>query len=193
MKKYCRWLMVCLIALVAHGALAAPVPLPTDSIYRANLTLTDAQSRRMPWAGQRGEVRIVSMFYTSCTFSCPMLVESIKVVLQALSSEERESLKVTLISLDPKRDTPAALTKMQKDRDLDPARWTLLRPEPQDTRTLAALLGVRYRALANGDFNHTTLSVLVDAEGRIVASTEGIRGVPDPAFLGAVRKTLAQH
>ena len=179
MRKICRLLFVCVFALVAHGALAAPAPLPTDSIYRANLTLTDAQSRPMPWAGQRGEVRIVSMFYTSCTFSCPMLVESIKVVLQALSSEERESVKVTLISFDPKRDTPVALAKMQKDRELDPARWTLLR--------------IRYRALANGDFNHTTLSVLVDAEGRIVASTEGIRGVPDPAFLDAVRKTLAQH
>ena len=43
---------------------------------------------------------------------------------------------------------------------------------------------------ADGDFNHTSVLVLLDADGRIVARTERIGGTPDPAFVAAVRETL---
>jgi protein SCO1/2 len=58
---------------------------------------------------------------------------------------------------------------------------------------MASLLGVRYRALADGDFNHTSVLVLLDADGRIVARTERIGGVPDPQFVAAVRGALQAH
>jgi protein SCO1/2 len=44
--------------------------------------------------------------------------------------------------------------------------------------------------LANGDFNHTSALVLLDAEGRIVARTEKIGSVPDPEFVAAVRRQV---
>jgi len=181
-----RWLAGWTLMLVAGGAMA----IPTDSIYRADVVLTDAQSHRFRWAEQRGQPRIVSMLYTSCTFTCPTLVESVKVVLLALRPDERIRLGVTMISLDPKRDTPEALAKLQKERGLDPAHWTLARPQPRDVSTIAALLGIRYRVLSDGDFNHTTVLVLLDGEGRIVASTEKLGGVADAMFVAAVRKTL---
>jgi protein SCO1/2 len=58
-------------------------------------------------------------------------------------------------------------------------------------RAVAGLLGIRYRELADGDFNHTTALVLLDADGRIVARTERVGGKPDPAFVAAVRRALA--
>jgi len=182
------WLVAWTLMLLAGGVMA--IPIPTDSVYRADVVLTDAQSHRFRWADQRGQPRIVSMLYSSCTFTCPTLIESVKVVLLALRPDERNRLGVTMISLDPKRDTPAALAKLQKERDLDPAHWTLARPQPSDVRTIAALLGVRYRALSDGDFNHTTVLVLLDGEGRIVATTEKLGGVADATFVNAVRRTL---
>jgi protein SCO1/2 len=95
-----------------------------------------------------------------------------------------------LISLDPKRDTPQVLARMQKERDLDRARWTLATPDPQDVRAIAGLLGIRYRELADGEFNHTTVLVLLDANGRMIARTEKVGGQPDPSFLAAVRRAL---
>jgi protein SCO1/2 len=131
------------------------------------------------------------MFYTTCRFVCPMIVDGAKSIQQSLSPDERARLGVTLISLDPKRDTPQVLARMQKERELDPASWTLARPDPQDVRAIAGLLGIRYRALADGEFNHTTVLVLLDADGRVIARTEGVGGLPDPAFLAAVRRTLS--
>ena len=59
-------------------------------------------------------------------------------------------------------------------------------------RKTAAVLGVRYRALANGEFNHSSVLILLDADGRIVARTEKMGRVPDPEFLAKVRATLSK-
>jgi protein SCO1/2 len=53
------------------------------------------------------------------------------------------------------------------------------------------VLGVRYRQLADGDFNHTSALLLLDADGRILARTEKLGGVPDPEFLAAVRQAAS--
>ena len=183
---------VLLTAIVwALPALAVTAPLPRDSVYQSTVQLTDAQSRRFAWSTQRGQAQLVSMFYTSCRFVCPMLVDGAKAIRQSLTDEDRARLGVTLVSLDPRRDTPQVLKRMQKERDLDPTYWTLARPESQDVRVIAGLLGIRYRALADGEFNHTTVLVLLDPDGRVIARTEKVGGLPDPVFLAAVRRTLA--
>ena len=50
------------------------------------------------------------------------------------------------------------------------------------------MLGVRYRQLADGGFNHTSALVLLDGDGRIVARTEKIGSVVDPEFIAAVHR-----
>jgi len=57
-------------------------------------------------------------------------------------------------------------------------------------RSVAAVLGIRYRQLADGEFNHSSMLVLVDANGRILARTEKIGTQPDPEFVAAVRKAV---
>lgn len=185
-------LMALSTLLAASSAWSASAPLPPDSVYQADARLTDDRAQKSAWRDQRGTPRVVSMFYTSCKFTCPMLVEGIKAMEQGLPATERAKLRVTLVSIDPARDTPKALARMRDERAIDAARWTLARPDPRDVRTIASLLGVRYRALADGDFNHTTALVLLDGDGRIVARTERVSGTPDPAFLAAVRGVLRE-
>jgi protein SCO1/2 len=50
---------------------------------------------------------------------------------------------------------------------------------------------VRYRKLANGEFNHSSELILLDAEGRVLARTDKLGGVPDPAFVAKVRQAVA--
>ena len=194
-----RWsatlvLMVALaLPVVATGAVPATSDLPGTSVYRLPAMLTDAQAHRFEWKSRRGLAQIVSMFYSSCKLMCPLLIDSAKAIDADLTPDERSRISVTLISLDPKRDTPAVLARTGREHGLDAARWTLVQPAPGDVRAIAGLLGIRYRALADGEFNHTTVLVLLDADGRIVARTENMGGKPDPVFLAAVRKTLAAH
>lgn len=181
--------LVLLVAglLMAGASLAAP-PLPKDSIYQLDLPLTDSAGRTADWEQLRGKPRLVSMFYTSCQYICPLIVESGKAVERQLTPAQRTKLGVALISMDPARDTPAALKKVVSDRKIDAGRWLLASPRGNDVRQVAAVLGIRYRQLADGEFNHTSALVLVDAQGRILARTETLGSKPDPAFVAAVRK-----
>ena len=185
-----RRLLVLVAGLLLAGiALAAP-PLPKDSIYQLDLPLTDSTGRTADWDQLRGKPRLVSMFYTSCQYICPLIVESGKAVERQLTPAQRAKLGVALISMDPARDTPAALRKVATDRKIDGGRWLLASPRQADVRQVAAVLGIRYRQLADGEFNHTSALVLVDANGRILARTETLGSKPDPAFVAAVRKAV---
>ena len=184
-------------ALLLLGLLAAaPVvhaasPLPPDSVYHLPLVLTDQDGHAADWRSHRGKVQVVSMFYTSCAYICPLIVDSGKAIERALDAPMRERLGILLISMDPARDHPAALATVLRERKLDPLHWSLAAPQAKDVRAVAGILGIRYRELADGEFNHSSALVLLDAEGRILARTEQVGSVADAAFIDAVRAALA--
>lgn len=187
--------LACLLFGIA-GAFAAPAttpPPPKDSVYQLPLQLTDQHGRTADWRRHRGQPQVVAMFYTSCPYICPLIVDSGKAVEHALTPAERTKLDFLLVSMDPKRDTPAALMKVAKQRKLDPARWSLASPRASDVRGVAGVLGVRYRQLVDGEFNHTSALVLLDRDGRIMARTEKIGGAVDPEFMAAVRRIVTAH
>jgi protein SCO1/2 len=175
----------------AKQAIPAPASLPGDSVYQLQAPLRAADGRTVQWRGLRGKPRIATMFYANCPYMCPLIIEAGKGIDKSLSPAERSRLGVVMVSIDPARDTPAALTALAAKRKIDTARWLLLQPRPQDLRALSGVLQVRYRALADGEFNHTSVWVLLDANGRVLARTEQMTPQPDPAFLAAVRKALA--
>jgi protein SCO1/2 len=177
-------------ALPAAEASAKATALPSDSVYQLGLTLTDQAGRNLALDGHRGGPLLVSMFYTSCQFVCPMLVDALRDTEAKLSADERAKLSVLMVSFDPEHDTVAVLKKTADQRELDPAHWTLARTDAKSVRKLAAVLGIQYRAMKNGDFNHTTALILLDAEGRIAARTTQL-GNADPAFVKRV-KLVAQ-
>ena len=118
-------------------------------------------------------------------------MDSGKAVERQLTPAERERLGILLVSMDPKRDTPAALTQIVVKRKLDRTHWTLASPAPVEVREVAGVLGIRYRALADGEFNHTSALVLLDRDGRVLARTEQMGTKPDPEFVAAVRRATA--
>ena len=177
-------------ALAAAAATPPAGPLPDDSLYRLEDTLTDQDGKDFTLADGRGRPRIVTMFYASCRFVCPLIVDSAKGIDRSLSAAERDRLGYLLVSIDPARDDAAALKAVADQRGLAAPRWTLARAEAGTVRRLAAVLGVRYRELADGEFNHNTVLVLLDADGRVVARTEALGSKPDPDFLAAVKAAL---
>jgi protein SCO1 len=175
---------------IVFSTQAAPPPLPRDSVYALQAPLVDQSGRAMQLADQRGRAQIVVMFYTACSFICPTIIDTVQDLDRKLKAEERQRLGVLMISLDPRRDGPAALKATADKRGLDLTRWTLAQPRPEDLRGIAGVLGVRYRPLANGEVNHTGVLVLLDAEGRIVARSAKTSGQVEPRFLEQVRMVL---
>jgi protein SCO1/2 len=179
-------------ALFALSLQARAGTLPPESILQITDSFTDQNGKAFQLSSRQGSPQIVAMFYTSCQYICPLIIDSAKGVEHALSDSERAHLQVLLVSLDAQRDMPPVLLAVSKERHLDIARWTLAHTDESGVRTTAALLGIRYRKLEGGDFNHTRAMILLDGDGRIVTRTEKLGPVPDPDFLAAVKRTLAQ-
>lgn len=194
MKRVPALLVAWLLAFGPSGASAAvstAMPLPGDSVLRLPGRFVDQDGRPFILAQRRGQPQLVTMFYSSCKYACPLLIDSGKGVEHALAPAEREKLRLLYISLDPVRDEPRVLSALATKRKLDRSRWTLARTDAGGVRRTAAVLGVRYRQLANGEFNHSSSLILLDAEGRVLARTDKLGPVADPAFVKRVRAALA--
>lgn len=164
--------------------------LPDGSVYDYAAPLEDQDGRPVGLDVYRGGPAVLTMFYGTCKAACPMLVGKLKSVEAALSPEAREGLRVLMVSFDPERDTPAQLRATAAEQGLDLARWRLARPRPEDVRPISALLGVKFNRLTNGDFNHSSVLVLVDGDGRPVARLGTLSD--DPAPLVAAAEALLQ-
>jgi len=195
MIKSTSRLLAALFALaIAGGAsvgnVPAPKALPGDSVLRLADRYTDQDGRAFTMAQRRGKPQLVAMFYSSCKYACPLLIDSGKGVEHALSPAERAKLQILYVSLDPLRDQPKVLAALATQRKLDRTRWTLATTDAAGVRRTAAVLGVRYRQLDNGEFNHSSQLILLDREGRVLARTEKLGPVPDPDFVAKVKSAL---
>ena len=176
----------------AADAGATSAALPGDSLYHLQAGFTDLHGQSLQWAALQGRPQLVSMLYGNCSLMCPLILENAKAVQKQLSPEQRARLGVAMITLDPARDTPAALAEVA-ERNRTPADWQYLQPDADDVRAVASVLDVRYRFRDDGSINHTSALVLLDANGQILARSEVSSAIPDPAFIDSVRKALASN
>jgi len=180
------WATIGLVTCLA-GAADARQGWPTDSLHHVDVSIETSRGEVTPFARNDGRARIVTMFYASCPMACPLTIDTLRRIDADLTEQQRARLGVLLLSLDPEHDTPAALREVAARRHIDDKRWTLGRLSPGDTRKLGAALGIQYRKLDNGDFDHASVLILLDPQGRVLARSGGM-GVPDPEFIRAVKK-----
>ena len=174
----------------AAPAAATAEALPGDSVYQLQAALTDQHGRDLQWSDLRGQPQLVSMFYANCHVMCPLILQNAAALQKQLPDDLRGRLGVAIITLDPERDTPQALATVARDHRT-PEGWRYLRPDAGTVRALASVLDVRYRFREDGSINHTSVLVLLDAQGRELGRSEVVGIAPDPAFLQQVRTALA--
>lgn len=181
------WMAAGLLAMLAMRGVCAGDSDPPTSVYQLEARLTDQSGKPVRFDAYRGHPVLVTMFYASCRATCPLIIDTLRVTERAVPEQRRPDLRVLMISFDPKRDTPAALANLAKERRIDPARWTLATTDPDTVRTLAALLQVQYREMPGGEFSHSSAIVLLSPHGEILARTAEL-GHADPGILQALTR-----
>ena len=156
---------------LATAVAAAPsfAAAPADSsLYNIEAKWTGTDERTVSLAeALGGQKALLAMIYAGCSSLCPLIVERMKAVEEALPERERPHVRFVLISLDPIFDTPAALRAFAVGHGIDPARWGLYRGDERAARKLAMALGVSYRPDGAGGFDHSNLISLIDADGTL--------------------------
>ena len=177
------------LGMPAQGMAAAAVAWPSESVYHLDAKLLDQDGTALPFASTTGRPRLVTMFYTSCQFVCPLIIDTLLKSEHELPAPDLAGLDVLMVSFDADVDTPVVLKAMADKRRLDTPRWRLAHAAAPDVRRIAAVLGIQYRQLQNHEFSHSSVLILLDAQGRIVARTERL-GDPDPDFVAAIKRVV---
>ncbi|HEX6372080.1 MAG TPA: SCO family protein [Longimicrobium sp.] len=108
--------VVVMAALVVAAAVAvAPRPAPrfhgttyTEVLPAAEFALTDHDGRPVSLRSYRGAPVLLFFGYTHCPDVCPLTLDKLTRALRTAGGRA-EDVRILLVTLDPARDTPAAL------------------------------------------------------------------------------------
>jgi protein SCO1/2 len=136
------------------------------SLHELTSVWKDHKGQTFNWKDAKGKVVLMSMVYTSCQQTCPLIMSEMTALQKALPENLREKVEVMLFTMDPQRDTQERLASYAKERKLHP-NWRLLRATEDDVQELAAVLGFRYKKMESGDFAHSNIFTVLDQKGHI--------------------------
>ena len=157
---------------------ASAQPVSDRSLFQLDSTWTNDKRDDLKLGALGGRPLVITMFFATCEYACPVLVHDMKKVQAALPEDARAKIGFVLVSFDSERDTPAALAEYRKIHEL-PANWTLLRGTPDDVLELAALLGVKFKKDARGQFAHSNLLTVLNPGGEVAHQQIGLNQSPD--------------
>jgi protein SCO1 len=168
-------------------SLKPTTPLPDASLYQIDSTWLTDKADSIKLSGFAGRPHVITMFFSNCTYACPILANDMKKIEAALPAELRSSINFSLVSFDSDRDTPEALAKFRKSRAI-PESWTLLTSKPDDILELAMLLGIKFKKEPSSQFSHSNVITVLDSKGQIVFQQNGLNN--DPAEIASTLKRL---
>lgn len=111
-----------------------------------------------------GHVWVADFIYTNCDGPCPMMSTHMR-RLQDQTAAEFPGVRFVSITVDPARDTPAALAEYAKRYKRDPRRWFFL---TGDTAILNEVSLKTFKLNSvDGSMTHSTRFALVDKNRKI--------------------------
>jgi protein SCO1/2 len=97
-----------------------------------------------------------------------------KAMQTALPASASNRVQFVLVSIDPERDSAAALKEFRTKHKLTGERWTLLTGSHESVRQLAEKLGFNYAAGSKTQFAHSLLITVLDDKGVIAHQQAGL-------------------
>ena len=147
-----------------------------------DVQLTSAKARNWSRDDLQGQWNLLFFGYTFCPDICPTTMAELRQLSLNLPEEERQHLQVTMISVDPHRDTPEQMNSYLEFFDAGFAGAT---GDPAELARLAQGLSVAYIEPDTSEDNylvdHSGQVIMIDPQGRYVGF---IRPPLRPAQLG---------
>lgn len=152
----------------------APGKYSEKSIYRVTSDWTDADGKTVRLDSMRGRPVVLLLFFTNCQHSCPFLVNDLKAMQKALSAKASDRVNFVLVSIDPERDSAAALKEFRTKHKLTGERWTLLTGSHDAVRQLTEKVGFSFAPGSKTQFAHSLFVTIFDGNGEVAHQQVGI-------------------
>ena len=111
--------------------------------YFTNIELIDQNGQRLAFYDDvlKGNIVVISFIFTNCQGACPLMTRNLTMIRDMLPSKVRDEIQFISISLDPVRDTPAAMKEFAQTHDADQERWLWLTGQPDNVNLITNKLG----------------------------------------------------
>lgn len=157
---------------VGSTAQAKILPFPAAALRTAKpapaLVLTDQDGAQVDLAALRGNVVIVTGIYATCFHTCPLIMAQLKRSLDALSADERESVRVLAVTLNPEHDKQPVMLKTAARYQAKAPEYRFLHGAPSEVNAALDRLEIaRSKNPMSGEIDHANLFILVDKQGRV--------------------------
>jgi protein SCO1/2 len=163
-----------LVALVVVCAGCGGAKAPSQASFRGTLvtpspaapafTLDDQAGRAVRMAGEQGHYVVVTFLYTHCPDVCPVIAGMLNGVLKTPVAK-RGGLRVLAVSVDPKGDTPAAVTRFVRVHQLLPA-FRYLTGTRAELQPVWNGFHVASTTGPSATVSHSAIEYLIDPQGR---------------------------
>ncbi|MFH6997038.1 SCO family protein [Flavobacterium sp. FlaQc-57] len=144
------------------------------SIYNLPSQWTTQDGKNIELKSLKGNVLVMVMIYTSCKAACPRLVADMRDIEKKLDVKTKKNVKLILVSIDPKTDTPQKLKSFAISNKMNQEPWIFLRSTEENTREFAAVLAVNYKQISPMDFSHSNIISVFNTEGELIYQQEGL-------------------
>jgi protein SCO1 len=134
-----------------------------------NFNLTDGAGQVIKLSDFRGKLVVLYFGYTYCPDVCPDTLTQVNKALEMMGAKA-EQVQVMMISVDPERDTPAAMSEYMRHFNPD---FIGLTGSPEQIALTAAPYGIYYEKDSSGEsaggylVNHTASLMVIDRDGHL--------------------------
>ena len=111
--------------------------------YFTNIELIDQNGQRLAFYDDvlKGNIVVISFIFTNCQGACPLMTRNLTMIRDMLPTNVRDEIQFISISLDPVRDTPAAMKEFAQTHDADQEHWLWLTGQPDNVNLITKKLG----------------------------------------------------
>lgn len=166
--------------------------LPDMSIYHLPSTWNTQNNQQIELKDLKGNILVMVMIYTSCEFACPRLVADMKNIESQIKKNIKDQVKLILVTIDPKRDTPQRLKAFAIENEMDGDQWLFLQGTEESVREFANVLAVKYKQISPMDFSHSNIISVFDQLGTLQYQQEGL-GVDNKYTIAKIAELASEN
>ena len=146
--------MICCMALAAaSSAFAEAADAATSAMskqeeqrarsYFTNLELINQDGETVRFFDDvlKDKVVVINFIFTNCEGACPLITQKLTLVRDRMEGQIDEPLRFVSLSLDPARDTPAAMKEFARTHHADHDGWVFLTGKPENLESIIKRLG----------------------------------------------------
>jgi protein SCO1/2 len=160
-----------LILAISLSAMSFSQSAFSFELEKATDEWTDESGQKFTIASLKGKNVAITMAYSECKKTCPMLtIQTLKDV-SALYKKNGSSIELVVASLDPEHDKPAVLKAFKEKKNMD-SQWHLLVGSEKITRKLAQDIGFGDYWTMDDHILHGFTMLILDETGKVVKTLD---------------------